>query len=151
MQMNNSDLELLAASRPLFSEKGEAAAALFYTRLFELAPGLRRLFPENLAEQYRKLSGTLAVAINAMRDWDELAPILASLARRHVAYGAEPQHYAVVTIALLDTLRAVGTDRETVEAWNRGMSVICTHMIKSAYGQDAAPPHNVDRTSAAAG
>jgi hemoglobin-like flavoprotein len=150
MQMNNSDLELLAATRPLFKENGEMAAALFYKRLFELAPGLRGLFPENLAEQYRKLSGTLAVAINAMHDWEELAPILASLARRHVAYGAKPQHYSVVTIALLDTLRASGTDRETVDAWNRGMSMICTHMIKSAYGQDAVPPRNVNETSAAA-
>ncbi len=76
------------------------------------------------------------MAISSLRDWDALAPILAALARRHVAYGVKAWHYAVVTQALLDTLRAGGVDAGTVTAWNRAMSVICGHMIAVAYGGD---------------
>lgn len=140
MLIDDTDIDLIAATRPLFAETGEAVAAPFYRRLFELAPDLRGMFPVDLAEQNRKLSATLAVAVNALRDWDNLAPILAALARRHIVYGVRSWHYALVTQALLDTLRSGGCDAATVAAWNRAMSVICAHMIAAAYGNQTEEP-----------
>lgn len=140
MLIDKRDIELVEATRPLFSENDLQVAGSFYTRLFELAPDLREMFPEDLSEQHRKLSATLAIAISSLSSWDELAPILASLARRHIVYGTKSWHYAVVTQALLDTLPEAGVDDATVAAWNRVMSVINSHMIAAAYGDrpDAA-------------
>lgn len=134
MLIDPKDVELITATRPLFAESGEKVASLFYARLFELAPDVRAMFPDDLAEQSRKLSATLALAISSLSGWDELAPILASLARRHIVYGVKAWHYAIVAQALLDTLRRADIDDQTVEAWNRAMSVINAHMIAAAYG-----------------
>ena len=141
MLIDTKDIDLVSATRTMFSENGEAVAELFYARLFELAPEVRGMFPTDLAEQGRMLSATLALAVSSLRNWDDLAPILASLARRHIVFGVKSWHYAVVTQALLDTLKAAEVDPETVAAWNRTMSVICAHMIAAAYGDqiDAAP------------
>lgn len=144
MPISHADIGLIENTEPLFSKTDGAVAALFYERLFELAPDLRTMFPTDMSEQHRKLSATLAVAISAMRDWQELAPILAALARRHIVYGVLPWHYAIVSQALLDTLRAGGVDEPTVKAWNRAMSHISTHMIACAYsgGAQPAPLHD---------
>ena len=104
------DATAIEATLPLFTDKAAAIAWLFYDRLFEISPDVRSAFPDDLTDQGQKLTKTLAVAISSIRDWEQLAPILAALARRHVAYGVRPHHYAAVTQALLDTLR-VGRDR----------------------------------------
>ena len=134
MLIDPKDVELITETRPIFAENGEMVADLFYTRLFELAPDVRDMFPADLTEQSRKLSATLTLAISSLSGWDELAPILASLARRHIVYGVKAWHYAIVAQALLDTLRGAEVDEATVQAWNRAMSVINAHMIAAAYG-----------------
>jgi nitric oxide dioxygenase len=131
--LDQSDISRITATRPLFTEQGDAVTELFYDRVFELAPDVREIFPDNLAEQARKLSATLAVAISSLDEWDELAPVLASLARRHIVYGVEPWHYAIVTQALLDTLSDAKLDAPTIQSWARAMSAINAHMIASAY------------------
>ena len=132
-----ADIEAIETTRHIFEDPDAQAAKVFYARMFELAPDVRPMFSEDMAEQHRKLSATLVVAISSLRDWEELAPTLSALARRHVAYNVSPWHYAVVTQALLDTLDAGGVAPETIAAWNRGMSAISSHMIASAYGEKA--------------
>lgn len=132
------DIQRIETTLPIFAETGAQVAEAFYTRLFKLAPELRQMFSQDMAEQHRKLAATLSVAISSLRNWVELAPTLAALARRHVRYGVAPWHYGVVTQALLDTLNSARIDSETVAAWNRGMSAISSHMIASAYGEKVA-------------
>ena len=42
------------------------AADLFYGRLFEIAPEVRRLFPDDLAEQKKKLMAMLGTAVGGL-------------------------------------------------------------------------------------
>ncbi len=133
--IESSDIDLIEATQQIFDDNGSVVAAAFYARLFDLAPDLRPMFSDDMAEQHRKLSATLVVAISSLRNWEALGPTLSALARRHVGYGVAPWHYAVVTQALLDTLTSGGVDDATVAAWNRGMSGISSHMIASAYGE----------------
>ena len=79
-------------------------AALFYQRLFEHSPGLRRLFPADLAEQGLKLAQTVYLLVSAQDHAEALAPTLRELGRRHQGYGVLPQHYRVAGEVLLDTL-----------------------------------------------
>ena len=82
----------------------DQAAVLFYDRLFETAPQVRAMFPDDMTEQRKKLMGTLAVVVNGLSDLDAVLPAASALAKRHVAYGAKPEHYPVVGSALLWTL-----------------------------------------------
>jgi hemoglobin-like flavoprotein len=79
----------------------DQAAAMFYDRLFEIAPAVKILFPSDMAEQQRKLMATLAIVVNGLSNLESILPAASSLATRHVAYGAKPEHYPVVGSALL--------------------------------------------------
>jgi hemoglobin-like flavoprotein len=80
------------------------AADLFYDRLFEIAPGVRAMFPEDLREQKKKLIGMLAMAVSNLHQIDSIIPAVENLAKRHVGYGVKPEHYQPVGEALLWTL-----------------------------------------------
>jgi truncated hemoglobin YjbI len=44
----------------------EAAAMLFYDRLFDTVPQMRAMFPDDMIEQRRKLMATLAVVVKGL-------------------------------------------------------------------------------------
>ncbi len=80
------------------------AADLFYDRLFEIAPEVRSLFPDDLAEQKKKLIAMLATAVTNLHQVETIVPAVQELGKRHVAYGVTPQMYEPVGAALLWTL-----------------------------------------------
>ncbi len=82
----------------------DQAAALFYKRLFEIAPSVKPLFRGDMAEQGRKLMATLAVVVNGLNNLEAILPAASALAKRYVGYGVKPIHYAIVGDALLWTL-----------------------------------------------
>src|ERR1700726_2163093 len=82
----------------------QQAAALFYGRLFEIAPAVKPLFRGDMAEQGRKLMATLTVVVNGLGNLEAILPAASALAKRHVGYGVKPIHYAIVGDALLWTL-----------------------------------------------
>ena len=80
------------------------AAVLFYDRLFEVAPSVRAMFPEDMTEQRKKLMGMLAAVVGGLSNLESILPAASALAKRHVAYGAKAEHYPVVGATLLWTL-----------------------------------------------
>jgi len=83
----------------------DAAAALFYDRLFALDASLRPLFADtDMAEQRRKLMQALAAVVNGLDNLEPLIPVLETLGRNHVRYGVIDRHYDTVGAALLWTL-----------------------------------------------
>jgi hemoglobin-like flavoprotein len=98
----------------------DTAAALFYERLFELNPALRRLFTGDLGEQGRKLMSMLAMTVKALDRLDDLVPAVKKLGARHHGYGVTDEYYATVGAALLWTLGQGLGERFTPEvqaAW----------------------------------
>ena len=119
----------------------EQAAALFYGRLFEIAPEVKPLFRGDMTEQGRKLMATLAVVVNGLANLDTVLPAASALARRHTDYGVKPGHYAPVGEALLWTLeRGLGTQwtSELAAAWSTAYATLSEFMIGEAYGRPAA-------------
>ncbi len=82
----------------------EEAAAIFYDRLFDIAPPMRELFKGDLAEQKRKLMATIKVAVAGLDDPERLVPVVQDLGRRHKDYGVKDADYGTVGDALLWTL-----------------------------------------------
>jgi hemoglobin-like flavoprotein len=116
----------------------DEAAALFYGRLFEIAPQLRPLFRGDMAEQGRKLMATLAVVVNGLTRLEAILPAASALARRHVDYGVRPDHYRPVGLALLWTLeRSLGSQwtPDLAAAWTAAYTTLSDYMIDEAYGR----------------
>ena len=80
------------------------AADLFYDRLFETAPEVRRMFPSDLAEQKKKLMTMLGTAVAGLVKPDALLPVVRALGVRHAGYGVRAEHFAPVGAALIWTL-----------------------------------------------
>src|SRR5512146_2953246 len=78
----------------------------FYARLFELAPTLRPLFPDDLSSQRDKLKHMLAMLVAGLDRPVALRPALVTLGDRHRSYGVVRADFVVVGQALLDTLDA---------------------------------------------
>ncbi|HEY2137224.1 MAG TPA: globin family protein [Xanthobacteraceae bacterium] len=119
----------------------EQAAALFYGRLFEIAPEVKPMFRGDMKEQGRKLMATLAVVVNGLANLAAILPAASALAQRHVGYGVKPGHYAPVGEALLWTLETgLGPEwtPELAAAWTAAYTTLSQFMIGEAYGRAAA-------------
>jgi hemoglobin-like flavoprotein len=118
----------------------EDAAALFYSRLFELDPSLKHLFKGNLREQGRKLMSAIQVVVTSLNRLEKIVPTVQELGRRHARYGVQPSHYQTVAEALLWTLeQGLGEafTPETKDAWVAAYTVLAETMIAAAE-QEAA-------------
>jgi hemoglobin-like flavoprotein len=108
------------------------AADLFYARLFEIAPDVRRLFPDDLALQKKKLMVMLGTAVNGLSHLDALLPAVHALGERHGGYGVQAEHFAPVGAALLWTLKQGLGEAFTPaveEAWATAYGVLSRAMI----------------------
>lgn len=145
IRMTSHQISLIRQSWPQILLIRDLAGQLFYQRLFELNPALRRLFPEDLQPQRRKLLQMLHQIVSHLDKLDTFLPQIQALGRRHSGYGAEPAHYQQVGEALLWTLdRGLGTDwtAELAEAWTIAIQTLASVMI--AAQQEAAPTPEVE-------
>ena len=130
-----NDIMLVRASFARVVPIKNAAADLFYDRLFEVAPQLRRIFPADLRAQKLKLMGMLATAVGGLNDLEALVPKVKALGARHVGYGARAADYNVVGEVLLWTLERGLADAFTPEvraAWTKVYGVLAATMQAGA-------------------
>ena len=119
----------------------DAAATLFYARLFALDPSLSPMFRGDLKAQGRKLIGMMTVAVNGLSRIETLVPVIEALGRRHAGYGVKDEHYATVAAALLWTLEQGLSDEftpEVKEAWTVAYGVLATTMQSAAHAEAKA-------------
>jgi hemoglobin-like flavoprotein len=139
--MTSDQIELIQQSFTKVAPISVKAAALFYGRLFEIAPEVKPLFRADMAEQGRKLMATLTVVVNGLANLETILPAASVLAKRHVGYGVKASHYAPVGAALLWTLeQGLGPawTPELAAAWTAAYTTLSGFMIGEAYGRGAA-------------
>ena len=95
--------QAVATIQPFADEFG----LLFYSRLFELDPTLRRLFKHDLANQAHSLMAMLQLTIEGLNASEQFSRALRNLGERHSDYGVQPEQYATVRAALLWTFAHV--------------------------------------------
>jgi len=113
----------------------EVAAGLFYARLFELDPSLRKMFKGDMKRQGGMLMSMLASAVRGLSNPNGLIPVLTALGRRHDGYGVVDAHYTTVAEALLWTLQqGLGEEftAESREAWTAAYTMMATVMQQGA-------------------
>lgn len=133
--MDGRQASLITSSYAEISPKIAAVVSRFYERLFESAPAVRSLFPEDT----EKLRAHFAAAIALMaRNAGHIAVMkqpLRDLGRRHATYGAAAEHYPIVAELLLATLQeAAGKlwTPDTADAWRTLISFVAKEMMAGA-------------------
>ena len=130
------DLHALETTFDLIAPRGEELIDEFYARLFETAPAVMPLFTgTDMRRQKAMLLGTLVLLRKSLRDLDAIVPTLRKLGARHVAYGAQPEHYAAVGAALIGAMAAIAgpawlPTHET--AWRQAYAVVAATMLDGA-------------------
>ena len=97
--LTDTQIALVQKSFAVIAPIADDAAVLFYQRLFEIDPSLKRMFRGDMAEQRRKLMQMLTAAVKGLQRLDRLVPVLEDLGRRHIGYGVTDQHYDTVGAA----------------------------------------------------
>ena len=139
--MTPNQIKLVQTSFAQVAPIAATAADLFYGRLFEIAPQVRAMFPDDLGEQKKKLMAMLGTAVAGLSHLETLVPAVQALGRRHAGYGVKAQHYASVGSALLWTLeKGLGEafTPATREAWVLVYTTLATVMKDAA--NEVRPP-----------
>ena len=134
--MNPTEIALVQDSFAKVAPDAAGVAALFYGRLFDQHPAVAPLFKTDLREQGGKLMSMLSAVVAGLNDLGSLVPVAQNLARRHVAYGVQPEHYQYVGAALLWTLQqGLGKDftPDVEAAWAKAYGTLSSVMIDAAY------------------
>ena len=117
------NLEALETGFDLVAPRGDELIDVFYARLFAAAPAVKPLFAgTDLKKQKTMLLGTLVLFRKSLRDLDAIVPKLRELGARHVAYGAQPEHYPVVGEVLFASMAEIAREAwrpEYERAWAR--------------------------------
>jgi hemoglobin-like flavoprotein len=113
----------------------EAAAGLFYGRLFELDPSLKPLFKGEMKEQGIKLMAMIGTAVGGLDRLDSIVPAVQALGKRHVGYGVQAAHYDTVASALLWTLEqglGAAFTSDVKAAWTSAYGILAGTMKDAA-------------------
>ena len=130
------DTKTLETTFDLVAPRGEELMDVFYARLFATAPAVKPLFAgTDLVRQKAMLLSTLLLLRKSLRNLDAIIPALHELGARHVSYGAEPGHYAVVGQVLIASFAEIAAEAWRPEhelAWAAAFEVIADAMLSGA-------------------
>jgi hemoglobin-like flavoprotein len=132
--MTPEQIELVQSSFKKVVPIAGTAADLFYDRLFETAPEVRAMFPQDMREQKSKLMAMLGTAVGNLHTLEAIVPAVRALGERHKAYGVTAAHYAPVGAALLWTLEKGLGDAFTPEvkaAWTETYAALAGVMTSA--------------------
>ena len=130
--MTPNEIALIQQSFTKVEPIRDLAADLFYNRLFELDPAVRKLFPEDLSEQKKKLMATIAFVVATLDRLDDVVPAVQALGRSHAGYGVAEKDYDTVGAALLWTLEkglGDGWKPDVAAAWTAAYGLLAGVMI----------------------
>ena len=99
--MNKQTTALLRTSFAEIARRRPDLGAIFYKRLFEVAPDLRGMFSPSLKEQHKLLKASLAEIAQSGAQAERLAWV----GERHAEVRVKPAHYKIVGDALLWTFQ----------------------------------------------
>lgn len=124
--MTPNQIETVKDSFHNVSPFADALSQSFYAELFRIAPSVRPYFPSDMEEQRTKLMDTLAAVVLHLHQLQLINDTITDMARRHVDYGARPEHFAPVGHALIYALEQHAPG---------GLTPVETESWVAAYGQ----------------
>ena len=136
MSITARQISLIQNSFAKVEPIADQAANIFYNKLFEYDPSLRRMFSGDMDGQGRKLMAVLKTAVASLNNLDALVPVLQGLASKHVEYGVKAEDYTPVGNALLFTLKqGLGAEftPELRSAWVDLYRLVANVMRQHAY------------------
>jgi methyl-accepting chemotaxis protein len=131
--MEDRHVTSLRDSFNLLAPAADQLVDTFYTDLFDAAPSVRSLFPDDMAKQKKALIGALAWVVGNLTEPKAFREGLLAMGERHGGYGAESAHYPVVRDVLLGAMGKLAGDvwtRSLQADWRAALDVVAGIMIE---------------------
>ena len=128
-------IRLIRTSAQCMADSDVSATNIFYSNLFQRAPSVRALFPEDMFSQSEKLWASIVAVVEGIDSLDDLRPMLRQMGERHIGYGAQPAHYDAVRDTMIDTIGSFLSDDWTPDhdvAWRKALQFVCDTMLDGA-------------------
>lgn len=102
--LSEEETKIVQESYAGLYDQSDHFSVKFYNNLFEIAPTTRKLFGTDISSQGRKFMEVLSIIVLDLADEELIIPFIQAMGRRHVGYGAKPEHYQIVGNAFIKTL-----------------------------------------------
>lgn len=129
--MTPTQVDIVQDSFRKISTNSQEASRIFYDELFRIAPEVKSIFPDDMAEHKTKFVQMLSTVVKSLDEVAHVSDHVVDLGRRHMAYDVEDEHYPKVGEALLTMLeRILGPDftPEIKDAWEAAYNMIASVM-----------------------
>jgi hemoglobin-like flavoprotein len=139
--MTPDQVKLIRESFAKVAPVSDRLAALFYQRLFEIAPEVKPLFKSDIEQQGRKFMATLTVAVSSLDHFENLKPALGALARQHAHLGVHKDYFSPLGESLIWALeRGLGESfgESTRDAWQAAYALLADTMKTEMPGSEQA-------------
>lgn len=133
--LTDQEIDLIRETAEKVADLNVTATNMFYANLFDDTPEVRPLFPDDMFEQSEKLWASIVMVVESIEDLGEIVPALQALGKRHVAYGAQPEHYEAVCRVLVGTLGQVMAGSWSPEhqaVWEKALDIVSNVMQQGA-------------------
>ncbi|WP_258103252.1 globin domain-containing protein [Marinoscillum sp. MHG1-6] len=132
--MNETMIANIRSSWEIMVEDGLENMMMFYDKLFQIAPQVRPMFPEDLSKQSEKLAYTITFVVTNIDRIEEIKGSIEDLGRIHNKLDISADYYPPVKEALIWTIEQKMADKykaEIGEAWNAALDFLASVMINA--------------------
>ncbi len=139
--MTPTQVALVQDSFRILGRQAHEASRIFYDELFQLAPDLQGLFPEDMSALKVKFMQMMSTIVRSLDQIATVSEDMVDLGRRHMSYDVEDEHYAAFGDALMSMLtRLLGPDLtpELADAWAAAYQMLARVMQESAAAAHAS-------------
>src|SRR4051812_2767368 len=107
------DLELIKRLKQSFERvlsAGDHLPDLSFARLFEKSPEMRPLFPADITQLKHRFMRMLHWLVAHLHEPQKLRIALVDLGARHQDYSIKPQHYPLMSEAIVESMAIISAD-----------------------------------------
>ena len=133
--MDQALIERLERSFKLLAPRGQELVDRFYAKLFSENRSVRKMFPEDMAGQKRKLLASLIFVVQNLRKPDQMVGPLHEMGSRHLEYGTQAEHYPIVRDTMVAVMADVAGDAwndQLTADWTAALNVVAGIMLEGA-------------------
>ncbi|MCJ2378206.1 NO-inducible flavohemoprotein [Vibrio sp. ZSDZ34] len=121
--LNNQHIDVIKSTIPLLESAGPALTEHFYKRMFTHNPELKDIFNmthQKTGRQSVALFEAIAAYAKHIENLAALSSAVERIAHKHTSFNIQAEHYQIVGMHLIETLRELAPDaftQEVEEAW----------------------------------
>lgn len=147
MPLSEESIQVVEATAPVVAEHALEITSTFYKTMFKNNPEVLAFFNKSHQKegrQPRALADAVVAYATHLRKLDQLGPLVAKMAHRHVALSVKPEHYQIVHQNMMLAIGKVLGDAVTEEianAWSESvlaLAEICIGAEEELYKQNEA-------------